>query len=343
MTDVVAEIGQNHNGSVTIAEALIDMAADPRPAAMNDAPQYRCHAVKFVKRDLEHELTPKEMGRRYDGRHSFGRTYGEHRKALELSNSELSHLYDYARDQQLKVYITLCHPSCLEILDYFVPDALKVASRDLTNLPLLEALAETGIPMILSTGMADRVDLDDAVGVVTQYHKKLTIMHCLSAYPAPMGELNLQTIRWLRTHYYYTIGYSDHTVGIMAPVAAAAMGASVIEKHITLDRTMRGTDQAGSLERDGLYRLLRDLDALDRATGTFGMYRSEACENARRKLERTIATSADLPAGTVITESDVELLSPGTGYKWRNRYHVIGRTTTHNLPRGEIIMADDIA
>ncbi len=193
------------------------------------------------------------MNRIYDSPNSFGRTYGEHRAVLELSDEEHFEVYKHAKSKGLDFVETLCAIGCLDMLKLFVPDKLKVASRDLTNLPLLEALAETKLPIILSTGMSGKEELDTALDLITRYHDDISILHCVSQYPTAPDNLNLLTIRYLKEHYsQFKIGFSDHTIGISAPLVAVGMGAEIIEKHITIDRHMKGTDQAGSLGPDGV-------------------------------------------------------------------------------------------
>lgn len=337
MTYIIAEIGQNHSGSMEMARGLIDMAADPRPYDMKDAPEYPCDAVKFTKRDLEYECTASMMGSAYNGPHSFGPTYGEHRAALEFSDAQHHELYEHAKDLGLGFVETICHPNCLSLLDLFQPDRIKIASRDLTNLPLLEAVAATGIPLILSTGMVSLCEIDDALRAVG--HASVTLLHCVSAYPARFEDLNLHRIAGLSA-YRGPAGYSDHSQGIVAPIAAVALGATVIEKHITLSRTMRGTDQAGSLERDGLWRMNRDIRNIESALGSPTIHEHPAASEAKAKLERSIATNAGLPAGTVVTESDITLLSPGGGVLWRDRGSVVGKALTRDLMRHELIGKD---
>ncbi len=347
MTYIIGEVGQNHSGSMEMARGLIDMAADPRPYDMKEGPTYPCDAVKFTKRDLEYECTASMMASRYENEHAFGDTYGAHRAALEFSDAQHYELYKYAKDRGLDFVETICHPNCLSLLDLFQPDRIKIASRDLTNMPLLEAVAATGIPLILSTGMASKDDLHTALETVAGgFHypkdKRPTLLHCVSSYPAKFEDLNLSRLLALRG-YDYHFGYSDHSQGIAAPIAAVALGATVIEKHITLSRTMRGTDQAGSLERDGLWRMNRDIRNIEAALGEPVIREHPAASAAKAKLERSIATTADLPAGTVLTESDITLLSPGGGYLWRDRHKVIGHTLTEGLPRHEIIWEDEVA
>ena len=341
---IVAEIGQNHQGSVAIAKELIAMAADPRPSHLMDVPEYGCDAVKFTLRDLDHEGTRAMMGAPYEGPNSFGATYREHREALEFTWEEIAELEQHARNHALDFVLTLCHPNCLGVLDTASPDHLKIASRDLTNTPLVEAVSreckETGIGLMISTGMADLTDLYHA-HIYAKKVPDLTIMHCLSQYPAEFGELNLRTIAWLRQQFSERIGYSDHSQGIAAPVAAVALGATVIEKHITLSRTMKGSDHAGSLERDGLWRMCRDITHIDAALGEHGFRRSPACEDARRKLERSVCTARAMLGGEVIEEEHLEPLSPGTGLPWHLRDNIVGSRAWRALPAQTLLTEDD--
>ena len=177
------------------------------------------------------------MDRIYNNVNSFGKTYGEHRKFLELNDKEHYEIYKHAKEKGLEFVETLCAVGCLSIFKYFSPDKLKVASRDLTNLPLIEALAETNIPIILSTGMSGQKELNDALDIISKYHENISILHCVSQYPTKPKNVNLRTIKFLKNNYSnYSIGYSDHTIGISIPIAAVSLGAEIIEKHITLDK-----------------------------------------------------------------------------------------------------------
>ncbi|WP_040670248.1 N-acetylneuraminate synthase family protein [Nitritalea halalkaliphila] len=337
-TYVIGEIGQNHNGSVDIAKLLVDVVSRPIYDKLFNNTLPIMDAVKLTKRDLKQELSHSQMSRPYDNPNSFGKTYGEHREFLELSDEEHFEVYQYAKSKGLDFVETLCAIGCLSLLKLFTPDKLKVASRDLTNLPLLEALAETKIPLIVSTGMAGKKELDDAVDVITKYHSDLSILHCVSEYPTRYENVNLRTITYLKKHYpQFTIGYSDHTIGIATPIAAVGMGAEIIEKHITLDRGMKGTDQAGSLAIDGIYRMMRDIRNLDLSLGKEEIYIEPSVQAAREKLERSIATKSHLPKGAIIQEKDLHLLSPGDGYKWAQLNELIGKKVLQDIPKDEII------
>lgn len=335
---IIGEIGQNHNGSVDIAKLIVELISRPVREDVFGLELKGMDAVKLTKRDLAEELTVSQMNRPYNTPNSFGKTYGEHRAFLELSDEEHFEVYKYAKSIGLDFVETLCAVGCLSIFKLFTPDRLKVASRDLTNLPLLAALAETGLPIILSTGMAGKKELDDALAVITRYHSDISILHCVSQYPTHPDNLNLLTIPYLKKHYgQYTIGFSDHTIGISAPSIAVGMGAEIIEKHVTIDRRMKGTDQAGSLGPDGVNRMVRDIRIAERWLGTEDLYIDRSVGAAKEKLERSIASRRDIAPGETITEADVHMLSPGDGFKWAEREAVIGHRALAPIPANEII------
>ena len=340
-TYIIGEIGQNHNGDLDIARKIIDAAAQSVRDELFDLDLKPMDAVKFTKRDLKEELSASEMNRPYDSPHSFGKTYGEHREVLELNDEQHFEMYQYAKSKGLDFVETLCAVGCLSMLKYFTPDYLKVASRDLTNLPLLEALAATKIPIILSTGMGGEKELEDALGVISKQHSNISILHCLSQYPSAYKNINLNTIPFLQEKYpQYTIGYSDHSIGIVVPVAAVTLGSKIIEKHITLDRDMKGTDQKGSLEPEGMYRMVRDIRNLEKAMGEKTMFISEEVSAAKTKLERSIASKRMILAGEEIKSDDLHMLSPGTGFKWAEKDKVIGKKAAKDIPQDEIIFSD---
>ena len=337
-TYIIGEIGQNHNGSVDIANLIVDLVSRPVREEVFGLDLAPMNAVKLTKRDLNEELSASQMARPYDTPNSFGKTYGEHRAFLELSDEEHLEVYRHAKDKGLDFVETLCAKGCLSLLKLFTPDRLKVASRDLTNLPLLAALAETKIPIILSTGMAGKKELDDALDVISRYHDNISILHCVSQYPTHPDNLNLRTITYLKKHYQpYTIGFSDHTIGISAPVVAIGMGAEIIEKHITIDRRMKGTDQAGSLGPDGVNRMVRDIRVAERWMGTEDLYIEECVSGSKVKLERSIATRREIRKGESLTIDDIHMLSPGNGFKCADKDKVIGHRTLKDIPANEVI------
>jgi len=337
-TYIIGEIGQNHNGEVEIAKKLIDVVTEPVIDKLFGQKLRPMNAVKMTRRDLNEELSASEMQRPYDNPNSFGKTYGEHRAFLELNDEQHFEVFRYAKSKGLEFVETLCARGSLSMLRLFTPDRLKVASRDLTNLPLLEAMAETKIPIILSTGMTGKKELDDALKIIAKYHSKISILHCLSQYPSEYQNINLLTVPFLRNHYpQFTIGYSDHSIGILMPAVAVGMGAEIIEKHITLDRNMKGTDHRGSLEPEGIWRMVRDIRNTEYAIGEYGIFISDKVETTRIKLERSIATLRTIAAGETITENDLHMLSPGNGFKWVEKDKIVGKKALIAIPANEII------
>lgn len=337
-TYIIGEIGQNHNGSVDIAKLIVDLVSRPVQEVVFGLDLKPINAVKLTKRDLNEELSASQMNRIYDTPNSFGRTYGEHRAFLELSDEEHLEVFNYAKNKGLDFVETLCAKGCLSLLRLFTPDYLKVASRDLTNLPLLAAMSETKIPIILSTGMAGKKELDDALNIITKYHSNISILHCVSQYPTHPDNLNLRTISYLKKYYeQYRIGFSDHTIGISAPIVAIGMGAEIIEKHITIDRRMKGTDQSGSLGPDGINRMVRDIRVAEKWLGKEELYIDKSVEGAKIKLERSIASRRLIKANEIITEADLHMLSPGDGYKWSQVFEVVGKKAVADILPNEII------
>jgi sialic acid synthase len=191
--------------------------------------------------------------------------------------------------------------------------------------------------------MAGKKELDDALKIITKYHTNISILHCVSEYPTQYKNVNLNSIKYLQENYgQFTIGYSDHTIGIATPVAAVAMGAKIIEKHITIDRKMKGTDQAGSLAMDGIERMVRDIRNMEMSLGKTELFICDDVKVAKEKLERSIATIRPLKEGHILSENDIHLLSPGSGFKWSEKKSIIGKIIATDLPQNEIIYPDNL-
>jgi len=282
-----------------IAKSLIDM-------------EKRCgaNAVKIQKRDIDSELTTEAYNKIYDNPNSFGKTYGEHRRFLELSEEQHNDLKNYANKIGITYFCTPCDIPSLELLERIACPFYKVASRDLTNIPLLEALGKTGKTIIISTGMATFEDIDDALNALKLSSDKLVIMQCTSEYPCKPENVNLNAIKTIEDKYNCICGLSDHTSGVIIASAASAIGVKIIEKHITLDRTMKGTDQPGSLEEAGLRKFL-----------------------AKTKLGRSLVSKIDIKKGTILTEDMLCLKSPGDGILWRDRATLLGKKAVQDLEK----------
>jgi sialic acid synthase len=252
---VIAEIGQNHQGDVEIAMELI------RQAKLCGA-----DAVKSQKRDIRTMLTPDEYARPYGSPHAFGATYGEHREALELSAAEHAELLQYARSLGIIYFCSPWDIPSAELLNRLGMPMFKIPSACLTHIPMLRTIASFKKPVILSTGMSNLEEIDRAVAVLRGC--ELVVLQCTSAYPCDFSAVNLRAMDTLRSRYGLPVGLSGHHRGIAIDAAAVALGARVLERHFSLDRTMKGSDHAASLEPPGLARLVRDSRAIEAALGT---------------------------------------------------------------------------
>lgn len=347
MIYLVAEIACNHQGSVEVAKDLCEMAASPKRWDRDPSEQrspYGFDAVKLCKRDLDREMARSQSESYYNGRHSFGRTYYEHRKELELDRSQISKVVAHARSKRLDVGITLCAPTLVDMAETIGFDFYKVASRDLTNEPLLEALAYTDTPVVISTGMATEEKMDVARKVLEGCD--VTVCACTSSYPCEWKDVHLNQIHWLRDwierhDLEWSVGFSDHTIGVQAPVAATALGVSYIEKHVTLWRGMRGSDHEPALGPDGVWRVARDVRNVERGMGVEAMVVPPSVREAREKLERSVAFESDAPEGTVIGSSNTMPLSPGTGVPWHQRASIYGERVKRDFHAQEIVDPSD--
>lgn len=276
-TFIVAEIGQNHQGNLDIAKELI------REAKLCGA-----DAVKFQKRNVKLLLTPEEYNRPYDSPHSFGRTYGEHREFLELSAEAYAELKEYAEAQGLVFFASPWDVDSATFLYELGVPLFKIPSACLTNRALLRRVAGFGRPVIASTGMSTLAEIDEAVAILRQV--PLYLMQCTSAYPCEFNAVNLAVIPALRKRYGVPVGLSGHHRGIAVDAAAVALGARLLERHFTLDRTMKGSDHAASLEPPGLSKLVRDVRAVEQALGS-GLKDVLPCEipvKAKLRGERNV-------------------------------------------------------
>jgi len=196
----------------------------------------------------------------------------------------------------------------------------------------LEKLATLDKPVIISTGMSDLIEIDDALEVLKKPKNKLIVLQCTSEYPCKLEHANLKAMDTLRERYGVIVGLSDHTSGVIVAAVASATGAHIIEKHITLDRTMKGTDQPGSLEESGLKKLIEYIRAAELAMGDGVKEIEPAVTGAREKLARSLVSSSFIKKGTRITEEMLTLKSPGNGFKWKEKDLVIGRVATRDIP-----------
>jgi sialic acid synthase len=336
---VIAEIGQNHNGDMDICKRLIDQLVVYSYDEISGERLNTVNAIKLTKRDMEEELSNEGMTKSYTGKNSFGKTYGEHREFLEFSYEQHCELSDYIRSKGVDFIDTLCSPNTVKLVEMTHIDKIKIASRDLTNIPLLEKISKTENDVIISTGMAGIEEIDNSLQILDDGKRHITILHCLSQYPAEYSRLNLSSIKKLQEIYgdKYTIGYSDHSMGIHIPLAAVAMGAKVIEKHVTLDKTMRGTDQAGSAEPHEMKTLIHNIRTFEKSIGVMDIFKDAATYSASEKLERSLAVKRNMVSGEFINMGDIHMISPGDGLKWSSLNDIIGKKINSDLQKNTIL------
>ena len=313
-----------------MAKRLIDMAAD-----------CGCDAVKFQKRDMKCELTAEAYDRPYDNPNSFGATYGEHREFLELSEEQHKELREYAIAKRIMYFCTACDCPSVEVMERVGNPIYKIASRDITNIPLLLAVAQTGKPVIVSTGMADMRDIREAIEALGDRPPAIVLTQCISQYPADVENINLRALRTLRDQFGRLVGLSDHTPGIITSVAASVMGACLVEKHVTLSRAMQGTDHAAALESTGLRKLVEYIRLCAEAMGDGRKEYNPVVDAARKKLSRSLTSSVAIPAGATLTEDMLILKSPGTGILWRDRGKIVGKKAARDIPVDTTLSEED--
>jgi N-acetylneuraminate synthase len=250
---IIAEVGINHNGSLDLAKKLIDAAV-----------LSGCNAVKFQKRTPE-LCVPKEQ-RSVVRETPWGMmTYLEYRERIEFGQREYEEIDRYCTEKKIDWFASCWDEDSVDFIEQFNPVCYKVASASLTDHPLLEYTCKTNRPIILSTGMSTWEEILHSVKVVDP--DRLLLAHSTSTYPCKPEELNLEMVRTLKQEFDCPVGYSGHEVGLQTTCAAVALGASFIERHITLDRATWGSDQAASIEPQGLMRLVRDIRVIEQAMG----------------------------------------------------------------------------
>lgn len=327
----IAEIGNNHNGSLDLALRLIDAAADAG-----------ADCAKFQMRDMQTLYGGVEDGRAAG--ENLGTQYVLDLLArYQLSADDLFRCFDHARSRGL---VPLCTPwdeSSMDKLHRYGLPAFKVASADFTNHGFLKSLASTGKPLICSTGMTTEQEIRQSADLLQRSGTPYVLLHCNSTYPAPFRDLNLSYLRRLEELGQCTVGYSGHERDIFVSIAAVSMGARVIEKHLTFDRAMEGNDHRVSLLPDEFARMVEGIRQVEEAVGTDAPRRVTQGEMMNRvTLAKSVFASVDIAAGQVIEESMLEVRSPGRGLQPNRKLELIGKRLTRPVTCGTPFFASDV-
>ena len=303
-TFLIAEAGVNHNGDMDLARQLIDVAAEAG-----------ADAVKFQTFRAERILCRNAPKAGYQlETTASGESQFDMIRRLELSKVQHIELMAYCKDRKITFISTPFDKESADLLDKLGVPLFKVPSGEVTNLPFLKEVAHRGKPIILSTGMAYLNEVERAVKTILEAGcTDLTLLHCTTDYPATFGSVNLNAMATMKQAFRLPVGYSDHTPGIEVAVAAVSMGASVIEKHFTLDRTLPGPDHRASLEPEELKALVRAIRNVEAALGDGIKRPTDREQEMRRIVRKSLVTARDMPVGSIIQHEDLAVKRPGTG------------------------------
>ena len=319
---VIAEAGINHNGDLETALRLVDVAVDAG-----------ADAVKFQKRDLG-SLYPPSLLQDPNGAEWAFRYVLPNLQASELADEDFRRIRDHCGERGIRFLCTPWDAESLGLLEELGVPAYKISSPDLVNLPLLDAAAATGKPLVLSTGMSTQHEIEVTVAHLRGLGASFALLHCVSAYPAPFEALNLRYLEALKAHGV-PVGYSSHERGISVPVVALTLGASIVEKHVTLDRTLPGPDHAASLEPHGFAKMVRDLRIAEQALGVPEKHLCQIEVINRQVLRKSLIAARDLPAGTVIEAGTVRVSGPGKGLSPQRLPELLGVRLERDVREGE--------
>lgn len=329
----IAEIGINHNGDLNLAKKLI-----------SEAKKSGATAVKFQKRDVGEIFTAEFLNREYKSPHAYGKTYGEHRDALEFHYSDYKELFDYAKKLEILLFASVWDLKSVDFMERFSVDAYKIASADMSYFELIERVSSTGKPVLISTGMATQEEIKQVIRFTRNLTGKFIFMHCTSAYPADDNEINLNFMKrialWSKGN---PVGYSGHEKDWLPSLLAVVQGASVIERHLTLDKNLKGSDHSASLTPDEFYALVDNVRRFDAIYGDGQkQYLNDKVIESKKKLGKSIYTNRKILKGDTLTEKDVIVRSPGGGLAPNLLYLVLNKKAKISLDSEHQISITDL-
>jgi len=330
---IIAEAGVNHNGDLNKAKSLIKAAQK----AGADAVKFQTFTTdKLVSKNAPKTEYQKRITGTSESQYAM-------LKALELSYESYAILKEYSDSLGIAFLSTPYDEQSADLLEGIAIPAFKLSSADITNHGLLSHIASKDLPMIISTGMSTLGEVEEAVKLVENIgNSKLILLHCNFNYPARIEDVNLRAMITIKAAFQFPVGYSDHTMGIEVALAATALGASVIEKHFTLDRRLPGPDHAASLEPEELELMIRGIRKVEMALGS-PRKEPKGEEMANRSISRrSVAAEVDIPAGVTITKEMLAIKRPGTGIPPKALHLVTGRKARVNIEEGEVITWDKV-
>ena len=331
-TIIIAEAGVNHNGSLDIAKQLVDKAFE---AGVDYIKFQTFKASKLVtKAARQAEYQQKNIGKEGDSQYHM-------LKKLELSEQDHQDLMSYCKERGVKFFSTAFDMESIDYLHSLKLGLWKIPSGEITNYPYVKKIAQYHEPVILSTGMCEINDISAAMNVLLNngiQRDQITILHCNTEYPTPFEDVNLLAMQQIKENFQVEVGYSDHTKGIEVPIAAVALGATVIEKHFTLDRNMEGPDHKASLEPDELKAMVSAIRNIEKAVGGDGSKHISESERKNIAIARkSIVAACDIKKGDLLTEENLTVKRPGTGISPMRWEEVIGTKAIRDFNEEELI------
>ena len=329
-TLIIAEAGVNHNGDLNLARRLIDVAADAG-----------ADRVKFQTFSADRLVTVSADKAPYQAR-ATGSEESQHAmlRRLELSRAMHVELIGHCKARGIEFFSTGFDPASVDLLAELGASSFKIPSGEITNLPYLRHVGRYGKPVILSTGMSSLGEIEAALAVLEQSgtpRSRITVLHCTTEYPAPMAEVNLRAMLTIRDAFGVAVGYSDHTPGIEVAIAAVALGAAVIEKHFTLDRTLPGPDHKASLEPAELEAMVRGIRNIEQALGSPIKRATDSEARNKPVARKSLVAARAIRAGEVLTEDNLAVKRPGSGVSPMCWDQVLGRKACRDFAADELI------
>ena len=327
---VIAEAGVNHNGDINLAKKLIDSATD----AGADVVKFQTFVAEKVVITTAAKADYQVLNTGSDD------SQFDMLKKLELSPAMHEELTKHCEKREIKFLSTAFDQKSLEYLDFLGLTLFKIPSGEITNLPFLRYVGSLGKPVVLSSGMASLEEVGDAIAVLENagtIRKKITVLHCNTEYPTPMQDVNLRAMTTIQDAFGVAVGYSDHTRGIEVPIAAVARGASVVEKHITLDRSLPGPDQMASTEPQEFKEMVQAIRNIEQALGN-GIKQASLSEAKNVSIvRRSLVATKRIHAGESFTSENISAKRPGTGISPMHWDDVIGRVAIRDFSPDELI------
>jgi len=324
---IIAEAGVNHNGNLGMALKLVDAAKSAG-----------ADAVKFQTFKAEKLVSPEARMADYQKK-NIGKTESQFDmlKRLELSEENHRKIFKYCKEKGIMFISSPFDNESADFLDELGVKIFKVGSGELTNIPFLQHIARKKKPMIISTGMANIDEIRTAVNTIKKINPDIVILHCTSSYPANFAELNLNVIKTLKKTFNIPVGYSDHSEGIESSIAAIALGASVIEKHFTLDKNLSGPDHKASIEPEELKKMVTCIRNIEKALGDGVKKPSMSEQGIMKCVRKSIFAKVNIEKGTLITEKMLEFKRPGTGIPPSEIVKIIGRKIKKSIQAGKML------